>query len=1118
MRIRVLGPLRVEVGGVAVDPGGGRQRELLARLAVAGGEVVSTDALIDDLWHGEPPSRALGALQVHVSRLRRLLEPDRPPRTPASVLVSDPPGYALALGGDALDSRRFAGLVDAAATRPPAEAEPLLGEALACWSGPAFAGVADASWAAPEAGRLDELRLVAAERRARARLDLGRPDAAVPDLERLVHDHPLREGAVALLVLALYRGGRQADALAVLHRTRRLLADELGVDPGPDLRALERDVLAQNVPPPPAATPGARPSRSGPDGPRLAGGPAAGPSPTGVDGHGAGVAAPSRSRRERDTPPIVGRSAELERLRAAAARVGDGTQLVLVTADAGAGKSALVTAFAADRAAAGWTVATGRCPEADGAPPGWAWREVVDEVRAARPADPETAGRLAALSAPGGPATGEQTFWAGRAVVDLLGAASADGPLLVVLDDLHRAEGETLQMLRAVVTGLAGAPVLVVATLRGAEVGPDLQAALAALADPIADRIEPAPLRRDDVVALLERHGVAHPSPATAALVATRTAGNPLFVRELARLIASEGLAAAEHTVPAGVRDVLRRRLARLPAPARSALSRIAVLGRDADVDVALELSGDPDAGLDALEIGVVSGLLVEPGPGRVRFSHALVCDTLYEDVPKLRRARLHAAALEALERIRPDDVVPLGHHALAAGTAVDPARALDRVEAAARSAAGFGAHREAVRFSDAAVDLAGPAGASRDREITLRCLRVTALAHTGDGVAAIAARREALARAHGTDRVADVLVSYDAPVSWTIRPDQRVDRELVGLLESELDRTADVERRTRLLSALVFELEGDDDARVRSASAEAVALTEGHDDPVLRCVALNGRFFAALGPDLWHEMEAVGTELLDRAAEAGHAGYTTQGHHVLCMVAAARHDLDGAQRHVDAAIAAAPAGQLGMTLGWAEVYSAMRALIAGDLDRAEAIYDAVTERLVATGSVNGYAMGVVGRFVVRHAQGRLGEVADALDSLADRLPPTIGDFRAGAHLAAGRPDRAREVWRPDAYLSRSYYWLLWTSVRAEVAVGLGDVEVGRRCYDELLPWAGTLAGVSSGTVTLGPVDLVLADLATLLGRPDTERRTHLRNAAAAAERAGAPIWRARAEQALART
>ncbi|WP_207908860.1 AfsR/SARP family transcriptional regulator [Pseudonocardia endophytica] len=1099
VRVRVLGPLRVDVGGRTVDAGGGRQRELLARLAVAGGDVVSTDALIDDLWHGEPPSKALGALQVHVSRLRRVLEPDRPPRAPASVLVSDPPGYALALAPDALDSRRFAALVESAAELPPAEAESVLGEALACWSGAAFAGFSDASWAAPEAGRLEELRLVATERRARARLELARPDAAVPDLERLVHDHPLREGAVALLVLALYRAGRQADALTVLHRTRRLLADELGVDPGPELRELERAVLAHDVTSPPAA------SGTGPA--------------TGVEaptGPTAGIDAVTRptGRGQREQPELVGRATELDRLRRRADRVDDGTQLVLVTADAGAGKSALAAAFAAERAADGWTVVTGRCPEAAGAPPGWAWREIVDAVLATHPADPATAERLAALEDAGG--AGERTFWAGRAVVDLLAAASADGPLLVVLDDLHRAEGETLQILRAAVTGLAGAPVLVLATLRGAEIGQDLEAALAALADPIADRIGLAPLGTGDVVMLLERHGVAHPSPATARLVAERTAGNPLFVRELARLIASEGVAAAEHTVPAGVRDVLRRRLARLPGSARSALSRIAVLGRDADVDVALELAGDPDTGLDALEIGVLSGLLLEPGPGRIRFSHALVCDTLYEDVPRLRRARLHAAALDALVRVHPDDAVPLGHHALAAGTAVAPDLALDLVEAAGHSAAAFGGHREAARFLGAAVGLAGPAGASLDRELSLRCALVTALAQTGDGFAAIAARRDAMARARGTDRISDVLVSYDAPVSWTIRPDQRVDRDLVALLESELDRTTDVALRTRLLSALVFELEGDDDERVRSASAEAVALTEDHDDPVLRCVALNGRFFAALGPDLWHEMQSVGTELLERAAEAGHAGYTTQGHHVLCMVEAARHDLDGAQRHVDAAIAAAPAGQLGMTLGWAEVYSAMRALIAGDLERAEAIYDAVTERLVATGSVNGYAMGVVGRFVVRHAQGRLGEVTDALEALADRLPPTFGDFRAGAFLAAGRPDRAREVWRPDSFLSRSYYWLLWTSVRAEVAVGLGDVEVGRRCYDELAGWAGMLAGVSSGTVTLGPVDLVLADLAALVGRPYTERVAHLRNAVAVADAAGAPLWRARAEKALA--
>ncbi len=203
--VRVLGPLRVTVDGAAAEVGSGRRRELLARLAAAGGEVVAVDTLVEDLWQGAPPAQAHGGLQVHVSRLRRVLEPGRSPRAAPTVLVSRPPGYALALGPDGLDARAFTDLLERAATATPDRADALLGAALALWEGPAYAEFSDAAWARAEAERLDELRQVALERRARARLRLGRADAVVPDLTALVGEHPLREDAVGLLAVALYR-------------------------------------------------------------------------------------------------------------------------------------------------------------------------------------------------------------------------------------------------------------------------------------------------------------------------------------------------------------------------------------------------------------------------------------------------------------------------------------------------------------------------------------------------------------------------------------------------------------------------------------------------------------------------------------------------------------------------------------------------------------------------------------------------------------------------------------------------------------------------------------------------------------------------------------------------
>ncbi|MCW0213491.1 MAG: AAA family ATPase [Pseudonocardia sp.] len=1078
VRVRVLGPLRADVDGRPADLGGRTRRAVLARLAVGGGDVVSTDAIVDDLWPGEAPPRALSALQVHISYLRRALEPHRPPRAPATVLLSVPPGYALA--PHSLDTLRFTALLDAAASADPAVAAQHLRDALACWSGAAFAEFAAEPWAVPEVARLEELRLVAVERWADVRLALDDPAAAVPDLERLLHDHPLREGAVRLLALALYRTGRQADALAVLARARRRLADELGVDPGPELRAVERDVLGhvEHVLPRPVPVAPAPPAVRSP------------------------------------APDLVGRTSELGRLREAADRAVAGTQVVLVSADAGGGKSALVAAFRAERAAAGWTTAVGCCPEVDGAPPAWAWRELVEEVLAAHPTDADMDERLAALRA--GPTAAQETFWIARAVVDLLHGAARSGPLLLVLDDLHRAEGETLQLLRSVVAGLAGAPVLVVATLRPAEVGPDVQAALAALAEPTADRIEVGGLGPDEVRTLLARHGVAGADPATVALVADRTGGNPLFVRELARLIAAEGVAAAGHAVPAGVRDVLRRRLARLPGPAQTVLRQASVLGRDVDVDVLAQLTADEDAALDALELGVLGGLLTEPAPGRVRFTHALVCDTLYADIPRLRRTRLHAATLDVLAATHPDDHAALARHALAAGPSVPAERAAEHAAAAAGAADRFGARREAARLWGAAVELAAAAGMDVQREMALRCAHVSALANAGESIAAVRARRAAVDRAREWPQLlVSALTSYDAPVSWTIRPDMGVDHDLVELMETALAATRDAATRCRLLAALVFELESHDDERVRSASAEAMTLSAGLDDPHLRCTALNARFFAALGPDLWQEMEPVGSELVTTARAAGLAGYESQGHHVLFMVSTSRHDLAAAQRHADAAIASATGGQLGLTLGWAAIFQALQSLVHGDLDRAEAMYAALSEQLVAAGAVNGDLIGVAGRFAVRHAQGRTAELAPELLELMPRLPLTMVDYVVVALIAAGWIDEARAMWRPDVMLPRNYYWLLWTVLRAEIAVALADRVEGTRLHAELLPWAGSFAGLSSGSITLGPVDLALADLVLLLGRPAQQREAHLHAAARLAREVGAPHWERQALDAL---
>ncbi|MEU7998941.1 BTAD domain-containing putative transcriptional regulator [Micromonospora sp. NPDC049060] len=245
VRFGVLGPVVAWDGvGAPIDLKGPKHRAVLARLLVGRGRVVPVDRLVDDLWQ-EPSPGAVGSVRTFVAALRRALEPQRAPREPARLLVTEGPGYALRVAPDAVDAWRFENEVAAASTAPPQEALERLDRALGCWRGPAFAGIDDEPWARVERSRLEQLRLNAIEQRAEARLTVGRASDVVPDLDAHVAEHPWREEAWRLLALALYRAGRQVDALAVLRQARSLLLEQLGVDPSPRLRRLETDILRQ---------------------------------------------------------------------------------------------------------------------------------------------------------------------------------------------------------------------------------------------------------------------------------------------------------------------------------------------------------------------------------------------------------------------------------------------------------------------------------------------------------------------------------------------------------------------------------------------------------------------------------------------------------------------------------------------------------------------------------------------------------------------------------------------------------------------------------------------------------------------------------------------------------
>ncbi|MFC6087860.1 BTAD domain-containing putative transcriptional regulator [Saccharothrix lopnurensis] len=664
MRFGVLGPLRVERDGGVVAVGGPKQRDLLALLVLRANRVLGVDWLVDALWDGRPPGRAAVTLRGYVAGLRRALEPGRGSRAPGEVLLGHTGGYELRVPPAAVDAVRFTDLAEAGARSlaggDPVAAERHCAEALALWRGDVPAP--DLTAVRPDVALLVEARLTTGECRFTAAVASGGHHVVLPELRRFVAAHPDREHARAQLMLALYRAGQQAEALAVFDEGRRLLVEEYGVEPGERLRLLHRQVLDHAVPPVDAwdavvglagrgvEVPDAR--GSGPAGQaaepagRAAGpaGRAAGPAgpaakqagqaagPVGFVGRASGPAglvarAGEQAGPAAEPPGLVGRSAELAVLdRALAAAVRDGGRFVALVGEAGIGKTSLARALTGR---AGVPVVWGRCPDLGQAPPFWLWSQVVRSL-APRAEDPALAGFAAGT--PAGPTDPAARFRAYEAVSELIRSAAEPAGLVLVLDDLHAADADSLLLLRYVAAALPGSRALVVATLRPYEHDPVLVAAFADLArSPGYRQVRPAGLDAGAVAELvLSRTGAAPPADVVDRLV-TRTGGNPFLITEL--------LASPGDEPPVGVRDAVRLRLHALDAPSRDRVDLLGVAGRELDVAV---------LGADAGWLAEVGHLVVETGPGVVRFRHPLFAEAVYAELGPGRRAELHARLADA--------------------------------------------------------------------------------------------------------------------------------------------------------------------------------------------------------------------------------------------------------------------------------------------------------------------------------------------------------------------------------------------------------------------------------------------------------------------------------------
>ncbi|WP_020572321.1 AAA family ATPase [Parafrankia discariae] len=853
--LQILGPLRLWRDGAELDAGPRQQAYLLALLLARAGRPTSTSELIDLIWDDDVPASAVNILQKYVGALRRLLEPTLPTRGTGSYLLRRGGGYLFAAGPDLLDVVAFRELVAAAQERLARQdldgALDRYTEALGCWHGPAGDGLAHGSGATSVFAALNGEFFDACVAAAELAVAVARsqPGRVLAPLRLAAGMAPLHETVQASLALTLAAAGQQAEALSVLRTVRDRLAEELGIDPGPALRAAHLRVLGQ----PPAstastasadtadtagatasagadsangandtdstgtaeaagvtgATGGAPPGQPPTGPPPLVG--RAGETPAGRPW----VPAPGTAH----TDGLIGRGEELATLRHAVdAAFAGGAGLVVVEGEPGVGKTRLLEEAGAEADRRGALVVWGGCLEGDGTPSMWPWVQAVGVVLDGLPAaarDEWHAGELGRLVEPRGtvpsapvvadtpvlPDSGAQ-FRLFERVVALVGQVAARRPVVLVVDDLQWADVASLQMFSHLAARLPDSTTVIGALRDRVPVsGSELSRMLAAASRLSRHRrIRLGPLGPTEVAELVHRETGQVPGSGVVRGIHARTAGNPFFVRELARFLAEGGDitedAVARAGVPSTVRDVVRDRMAGLDDDARGLVQIAALIGREVDLgllasvsDLAVQTCIDRLEPLDALG-------LFEPAPGNpfsFRFAHDLVRESVVRTTAPARATRLHLRVADALERSGADGesvAERLAHHLWAAGPLADPARTAGALERAGRRAAAKSAFDAAARQLVSAARVARTAHLA---ELELSALsQLTAAVGMRSGyvgsTADLLERAEHLARGLGREReAADFLFSRWAACSQGIQLDQagRLARRL--LEESEM-------------------------------------------------------------------------------------------------------------------------------------------------------------------------------------------------------------------------------------------------------------------------------------------------------------------------------------------
>ncbi len=836
-----------------------------------------------------------------------------------------------------------------------------------------------------------------------------------------------------------------------------------------------------------------------------------------------------------------------------AARAGRG-QLAFLVGEAGIGKTRTALELAARARSVGCAVHLGRCLEEEGAPPYRPWLQVLRAVlagRMPRELEPSLDGAAAeAISSLLGvktraPSPGEDgsalRFALFDAVGQLVRAAARTQPRFVLLDDLHRADSSSLLLLRSLAREIGEARVLLLGTYRPGEAGELLVRVLDEL-HPAGTRLALAGLSREEVAELVREVSGLEAAPKLVNALHARTGGNPLFVEEITRALAAEGglaaadaAARAERAAPEGVRQVIRARVARLPAAGHNVLEVASVIGREFDLPVLERACAPLDAPTlragvqSAADAGIVAPLLERPGG--FRFVHILLRDALYDALPSARRTQLHAEVGRSLEAVdsheRDAQADALAHHFEQAIPAGEAARAVRWARRAAERALARAAYDEAMEHAARALRAAALAGQA-DARLRAELLVLLGRARWFAGMTNEA--REAFREAFESARAAsapDLLAR--AALGFTGRTDATpgVNRPAVALLEQALAALSDdeVALRAELMARLGTELYYDDDARRGGElTQQAVPLAERTGDDALLAYVLSARHYSMHRPDVEPSARLA---VIDRVVSLAER---SEARDVLAI---------GLQERVFDLLELGEGLRLENCLHtygrvveqlrqpffrwFLSLLRGMRALLAGEVEEADRLAHVTLALGQSFGSPNAFGAYSAQLFAVRREQGRIAELDAPLRAMV-REQPDLPVFRTALAAIAGeceRREEARDAVRQlvegdlDRF-PRDGNWLLALSMLVPGAAIGGEPALTQHLYDLLSPYAGRTVAVGHGAACDGAVDHHLGILAVALGDADLAD-DHFSAARALHRRLRSPLWVAHTQREHAR-